>query len=53
MAPGSGAPRGDKIAFEHGRFTREAIEERRQLRALLRQSRLLNSKDRVKPTQRS
>jgi hypothetical protein len=36
MAPGWGAPRGDKIAFRHGRFPREAIEERRQLRALLR-----------------
>jgi uncharacterized protein YjcR len=40
-APGSGAPRGNKNALKHGRYTREAFEERRQLRALLRQSRML------------
>jgi len=40
-APGSGAPRGNKNALKHGRYTREAIEERQQLRALLRQSRSL------------
>ena len=40
-APGSGAPRGNKNALKHGRYTREAIEERRQLRALLRQSHML------------
>jgi glucans biosynthesis protein len=40
-APGTGAPRGNKNALRHGRFTREAIEERRQLQALLRQSRKL------------
>jgi glucans biosynthesis protein len=40
-APGSGAPRGNKNALKHGRYTRAAIEERRQLRALLRQSRSL------------
>jgi uncharacterized protein YjcR len=40
-APGSGAPRGNKNALKHGRYTREAIEERRQLRALLRQSLML------------
>jgi len=40
-APGSGAPRGNKNALKHGRYTREALEERRQLRALLRQSRML------------
>jgi hypothetical protein len=40
-APGSGASRGNKNALKHGRYTREAIEERRQLRALLRQSRML------------
>jgi uncharacterized protein YjcR len=38
-APGSGAPRGNKNAFKHGLFTREAIAERRQLQALLRESR--------------
>ena len=40
-APGSGAPRGNKNALKHGLYTREAIEERQQLRALLRQSRSL------------
>jgi hypothetical protein len=40
-APGSGAPRGNKNALKHGLYTREAIKERRQLRALMRQSRLL------------
>jgi len=40
-AQGSGAPRGNKNALKTGRYTREAIEERRQLRALLRQSRML------------
>ena len=40
-ASGSGAPRGNKNAHKHGRYTREAIEERRELQALLRQSRVL------------
>jgi hypothetical protein len=40
-APGSGAPRGNTNALKHGLYTREAIEERRQLRTLMRQSRLL------------
>jgi hypothetical protein len=40
-APGSGAPRGNRNALKHGLYTREAIEERRQLRTLMRQSRLL------------
>jgi uncharacterized protein YjcR len=40
-APGSGAPRGNKNALKHGRYTREAIQELRQLRALLRQSLML------------
>ena len=40
-APGSGAPRGNKNALKHGLYTRGAIEERRQLRALMRQSRML------------
>jgi hypothetical protein len=38
-ANGSGAPAGNKNALKHGRYTREAIEERRQLQGLLRQSR--------------
>jgi uncharacterized protein YjcR len=40
-APGSGAPRGNQNALKHGLHTREAIAERRRLRALLRQSRIL------------
>ena len=43
-APGSGAPRGNKNALKHGRNTREAIEQRRQLRALLRRSLMLIQK---------
>ena len=33
-APGSGIPRYNKNALKHGRYTREAIKERRHLRAL-------------------
>jgi hypothetical protein len=40
-APGSGAPRGNTNALKHGLYKREAFEERRQLRALMRQSRKL------------
>jgi hypothetical protein len=36
-APGSGAPRGNKNALKHGQYTREAIEERRQIRAFMHQ----------------
>ena len=38
---GSGAPRGNKNALKDGLHTREAIEERRQLRALMKRSRNL------------
>jgi uncharacterized protein YjcR len=38
-AAGSGAPRGNKNALKHGRYTREAITERRHIRDLVRQSR--------------
>jgi hypothetical protein len=34
-APGSGAPRGNQNACRHGLFTRDAIAERKQIRALL------------------
>ena len=37
-AAGSGAPKGNKNAMKHGRFTRVAIEERRMIRDLIRQS---------------
>ena len=40
-ALGSGAPRGNKNAFKHGLYTREAIVERRQILDLMRQSRKL------------
>jgi glucans biosynthesis protein len=35
-ASGSGAPRGNMNAFKHGLYTRQALAERRQMRALLR-----------------
>ena len=34
-AKGSGAPRANQNARKHGMFTRDAIEERREIRALL------------------
>ncbi len=37
-AEGSGAPKGNKNALKHGLYTREAIEERRQLRQLIKAS---------------
>jgi hypothetical protein len=40
-APGSGAPPGNKNAFKHGLYTRDAIAQRRQVRQLIRQSRAL------------
>jgi hypothetical protein len=40
-APGSGAPVGNSNALKNGLHTRIAIEQRRQLRALLRESRQL------------
>jgi len=40
-APGSGAPRGNENALKHGLYRKTAIEERRQLRALIRQSQKL------------
>ena len=35
-AKGSGAPKGNKNALKHGRYTKQAIEERKRLRALIR-----------------
>jgi glucans biosynthesis protein len=43
-APGSGAPRGNQNALKHGQYTREAVEEDRQLRDFLRHSRTLIQK---------
>ena len=36
-AKGSGAPPGNRNALKHGEYTRQAIEERRQLRAMIRE----------------
>ncbi|WFU34880.1 HGGxSTG domain-containing protein [Bradyrhizobium brasilense] len=38
-AKGSGAPRANRNARKHGRFTGDAIAERRQIRSLLREVR--------------
>jgi uncharacterized protein YjcR len=38
---GSGAPQKNKNAFNHGLFTKEAIEERKYVRALIGQARKL------------
>lgn len=38
-APGSGAPVGNRNALRHGRYTAEAIVMRREIHALLRQTR--------------
>jgi uncharacterized protein YjcR len=43
-AAGSGAPKGNTNALKHGRHTREAIAERRQLSELLQQTHALLSK---------
>jgi hypothetical protein len=40
-APGSGAPKQNQNALKHGLFTRGAIEERKQVQALIGQSRKL------------
>jgi uncharacterized protein YjcR len=40
-APGSGAPKGNQNALTHGLYRKAAIEERRQVEALIRQSRKL------------
>jgi hypothetical protein len=40
-APGSGAPRANRNACKHGRFTVDAIAERRRIEALLEEARKL------------
>ena len=40
-AKGSGAPKGNKNRLLHGRFAREAIEERRKFRRLIYEVRAL------------
>jgi hypothetical protein len=37
-AEGSGAPKGNRNALKHGQYTKTAIEERRQLRSLIREA---------------
>lgn len=37
-AEGSGAPKGNQNALKHGRYTKRAIEERRELRRLMREA---------------
>lgn len=36
-AKGSGAPKGNQNALKHGRYTREAIAERKALRDMIRE----------------
>jgi hypothetical protein len=48
-APGSGAPKGNKNALKHGPSTREAIEQRRHLRASLQRSHSLVQKIKQTP----
>ena len=40
-APESGAPTGNQNAVKHGLYTKAAIEERKQMRALMRDAREL------------
>ena len=40
-AAGSGAPRGNQNALKHGLFTKDAIAERKQVRAVIDQARKL------------
>src|SRR5439155_15110137 len=40
-APGSGAPKGNRNALQHGRYTARATAERRHFRQLLREAREL------------
>jgi uncharacterized protein YjcR len=35
-AEGSGAPKGNQNALKHGRYTKKAIEDRKELRKLIR-----------------
>ncbi len=38
-APGSGAPRGNRNALKHGRYTREVFAQRKRIRDVVRQAR--------------
>jgi uncharacterized protein YjcR len=37
-APGSGAPKGNQNALKNGRYTKSAIQDRKELRRLIRQA---------------
>ncbi|MDN4986571.1 HGGxSTG domain-containing protein [Bradyrhizobium sp. WYCCWR 13022] len=41
--PSPGAPKGNQNAFKHGRFTRDAILRRREISALVRSARALET----------
>jgi hypothetical protein len=41
--PSPGAPKGNRNAFKHGRFTGAAIERRQEITALIRVARALGS----------
>jgi hypothetical protein len=43
--PSSGAPKGNRNAFKHGRYTAEAIARRREISALIRVARRLGIAD--------
>ena len=43
-AEGSGAPKGNQNALKHGRFTKEAIKERKAMRKLIREAEQLFEK---------
>jgi uncharacterized protein YjcR len=42
-APGSGAPRGNKNALKHGRYSAKAIARRRYLHHLISESRRISA----------
>ena len=43
-AEGSGAPKGNQNALKHGRFTKEAINQRKAMRKLIREAEQLFEK---------
>ncbi len=43
-AEGSGAPKGNQNALKHGRFTKEAIDQRKAMRKLIREAEQLFEK---------
>ena len=51
FAPGSGAPKGNQNALKHGVFTKDAIEERQRVRALIDESRKLLRKRQAEAVQ--